>query len=101
MGDQGRIELLLEFPPQLGDTPLRLLGKLLRRRPVLSGGDGFAGMVLKIAQNALQLFLHLANLGLLLFPAFGGEIRLLAFELLFTCLPTKAAALRRASIRRK
>ena len=54
----------------------------LRGRAILDGGDRLARVILEVAENTLELFLHVANLGLLLFLAFIGQVRLLARQFL-------------------
>ena len=55
-------------------------------------------MIFEIAQQAFQLFFHLANLGLLLFPSLSGELRFLAIQFLFARLQTQAFVFRLAQI---
>ena len=74
VGNDGRMELLAEFTAQFGDATLGVFGKLLRGGAVLHGIDGFAGVVLEVAEESFEFLLHLADLGLLLFASFGGHL---------------------------
>ena len=86
MRHHGGIELLAEFPPQLGNTPLGIFRQLLRCRPVLDGVDHLPRLILEIPQQGFEFFLHLFDLRLLLFPSLGGEVRLFAFQFLLAGL---------------
>ncbi len=78
MGHYGGIELLAKLAAQLGDAALRVFRELLRGHAILHGVDRFAGVIFEIAQQAVEFFLHLADFGLLLLSALGGEMGLLA-----------------------
>jgi len=83
VGHGGGVELLAEFPAQLGDAAFGILGQLQRLRPVLDCVEGLAGAEFEVAQQALQLLLQLAHLLVLLFASFGGELIAFAGDGLF------------------
>ncbi len=70
----GGIELLAKFASQFSDSPLCIFRKHLRRGAILDSIHSLARVVFEIAQDAFQLLLHLADLGLLLFFALGSQL---------------------------
>src|SRR5579885_3229828 len=86
VGDDCRIELLAKLAAELGNPSLGIFGKLLRRGAVLDGIYRLARMIFEVFEYALQLSLHVFELGLLLFSAFGGKMLLFASDVFFSCL---------------
>src|SRR5437879_7077895 len=64
-----RVELFAKFAAQLGNAALGVFRKLLCSRAILDGVDCFAGVILEVAQHALEFLLHLAHFGLLVFAS--------------------------------
>jgi hypothetical protein len=56
-------------------------------------------VVFEIAEEAFEFLLHLADFDLLFFASFGGEVRLLFFELLFPCFQAQAFVVGFAQVR--
>src|SRR5579863_6092828 len=82
MRDDRSIELLPEFAAKLGDAALGVFGKLLRGSSILNGVDGLAGVILKIAEHAVELLLHVADFGLLFLFSFGSQALLFPLDIL-------------------
>ena len=70
-GHDGLIELLAEFAAGRGDLPFGLLAQFLGGGAVLHGGDGLAGVVLEVAQERIELLLHVTDFFALLLEALG------------------------------
>ena len=81
--DYGRVELLAKIAAELSNAAFGIFRELLRRCPLLDGVDRLARMILKIAEQALQLLFHFFDFGLLVFSALGGKSRLLALDFFF------------------
>ena len=84
--DDGGVELLAKIAAQLGNAAFGVFRELLRRCPLLDSIDRLARMILKIAEQALQLLFHFFDFGLLVLSTLGGESRPLAFNFLLPSL---------------
>jgi hypothetical protein len=82
VSDDGGIELFAKFAAKFGDAALGVFGEFLRGGSILNGIDRFAGVIFEVAENALQFLFHLADFDLLLFLAFGGEMKFLTLDFL-------------------
>jgi len=77
VGDNRRIELLTKLTAQLRDAAFGVFRELLGSRAVLNPINGLAGVVFEILEQAVELFLHLADSVALFTSTFRCQPRLL------------------------